>query len=456
MQPRIGSLFSGYGGLTEAVEAVTGGRTVWVSDIDPGACKILAHNYPDTPNLGDITKIDWDDAEDIEILDGGFPCQDLSLAGARAGMRDGTRSGLWAIMCQAIANKRPQLVVIENVRGLLSAAADSDVQPCPWCMGNDPSEPPMRALGAVLADLANLGYDAAWYGLRAADVGAPHGRFRVFIIAWPVGDSEGVIGERGGPVRIERTGNAGAGRGADRPATQDTDGATGGERWVAASGQTAGGGAWADAGGRDRVLADPDGAGLQGPRPAPGRHLSDGCVDADPSGVGWLQTGPEPAGVVGGSDAAVGGDEFAADPIGSGLIGRARNAVGGSVGGVTPTGSGQDDDPYVYIDGYGWDRVESFTGRELSVTNWGEFEPAIRRWEQLTRPAPAPTETGPKGGQRLSPRFVEWMMGLPDGWVTGVPGLTRNEQLKALGNGVVPAQAEAALRHLLGVAGSAR
>lgn len=74
----------------------------------------------------------------------------------------------------------------------------------------------------------------------------------------------------------------------------------------------------------------------------------------------------------------------------------------------------------------------------------------MRRWEAISgRPAPSPTEAGPKGAQRLSPAFVEWMMGLPEGWVTDVPGLTRNEQLKALGNGVVPQQAAAALRSLL-------
>lgn len=81
---------------------------------------------------------------------------------------------------------------------------------------------------------------------------------------------------------------------------------------------------------------------------------------------------------------------------------------------------------------------------------WGKFEPAIRRWEQvLERPAPAPTKPdGKDGAHRLSSRFTEWMMGLPDGWITDV-GLTRNEELKACGNGVVPQQAEMALRFLL-------
>ena len=84
------------------------------------------------------------------------------------------------------------------------------------------------------------------------------------------------------------------------------------------------------------------------------------------------------------------------------------------------------------------------------TTQWGKFEPAIRRWEEtLGRPAPAPTKPdGKDGAHRLSSRFTEWMMGLPDGWITDC-GLTRNEELKACGNGVVPQQAELALRMLL-------
>jgi len=83
--------------------------------------------------------------------------------------------------------------------------------------------------------------------------------------------------------------------------------------------------------------------------------------------------------------------------------------------------------------------------------NWGKFEPAIRRWEALTRPAPAPTKPdGKDDAHRLSAEFTEWMMGLPQGWVTAPEiGLKRNDQLKACGNGVVPQQAELALRILL-------
>lgn len=89
----------------------------------------------------------------------------------------------------------------------------------------------------------------------------------------------------------------------------------------------------------------------------------------------------------------------------------------------------------------------------MDETNWGQFEPAIRRWEQIIgRPAPSPTEpTGKDGNHRLAAKFTEWMMGLPDGHVTSPEiGITRNEQLKACGNGVVPQQAEQALRILIG------
>lgn len=82
--------------------------------------------------------------------------------------------------------------------------------------------------------------------------------------------------------------------------------------------------------------------------------------------------------------------------------------------------------------------------------DWGQFDPAIRRQEAwMGRPAPAPTETGPRGGHRLTGAFAEWLMGLPQGWVMDVPGLSRSEYLQVLGNGVVPQQAEAAFRYLM-------
>lgn len=216
MSIRLGSLFSGYGGLDLAVEMALGPTDpAFVSDIEPGPCAVLAHRFPDAPNLGDITKVDVSALPDVDAVAGGSPCQDMSLAGKRAGMREGTRSGLWSFQCDIIAAKRPKLVVWENVAGALSARAASrrDVEDADrlaverrekgLCSCDEPdgadvcavcglpvgerAEPPanMRGLGRVLADLSNLGYDAAWRLLEAADVGAPHHRAHVFVTAWP-------------------------------------------------------------------------------------------------------------------------------------------------------------------------------------------------------------------------------------------------------------------------------
>ena len=187
---RVMSLFSGYGGLDHGLLSVVEGEVVAVADVDPGACRLLAHRYPGVPNLGDVTKIDWREwVGKVDAITGGTPCQDLSHAGGRAGMRDGTRSGLWVAMRESVAVIRPRLVVWENVRGALSAGADSDMEPCPGCVGDGGGEPILRALGRVLGDLAGLGYDAEWRGVRAADVGYCHSRWRVFVVATPAADA---------------------------------------------------------------------------------------------------------------------------------------------------------------------------------------------------------------------------------------------------------------------------
>lgn len=92
--------------------------------------------------------------------------------------------------------------------------------------------------------------------------------------------------------------------------------------------------------------------------------------------------------------------------------------------------------------------VGTTIGDVIYENAWGEYEPAIRRWESITRPAPDPTKLNAKGNPKLSDEFDEWLMGLPAGWITDVPGITWNETLKACGNGVVPQQAAAGLRFL--------
>lgn len=176
-------MFSGAGGLDMAAEQFFGARTVWHCELDPAASKVLAHRWPGVPNHGDITIIDWSTVEAIEILCGGFPCQDISSAGRQAGMGTGTRSGLWSEFVRAIAALRPRIVIIENVRNLLSVSANRDMEPEPDALGDTRTQPVLRGLGAVLGDLSDLGYDAQWVTVSAASVGAPHKRERVFVLA---------------------------------------------------------------------------------------------------------------------------------------------------------------------------------------------------------------------------------------------------------------------------------
>ena len=195
---KSGELFAGVGGLTMAVEAEFNTETEWFVEFDPAPSKVLEYRWPGVPNYGDVTTVDWAAAPHVDVMAGGFPCQDVSAAGRRRGMKDGTRSGLWAEYLKAIDTIRPDWVLIENVRGLYSAPTDRFVEPCPWCVGDGPDQYALRALDAVLGDLSDIGFDAEWTGLRAADVGAPHGRFRVFILAWP--------GERTPPGTVEDSG----------------------------------------------------------------------------------------------------------------------------------------------------------------------------------------------------------------------------------------------------------
>ena len=126
---RIGSLFSGYGGLDLAAQQYFGGELAWYSEIEPAACTILSAHHPGVPNLGDITKVDWAEVEPIDILTGGYPCQPFSQAGQRKGKED--ERHLWPFVAVAIDALRPRIVVLENVRGHLyprserQAAAES-------------------------------------------------------------------------------------------------------------------------------------------------------------------------------------------------------------------------------------------------------------------------------------------------------------------------------------------
>lgn len=155
---KIGSVFSGIGGLDLAVEAVTGGKVAWHSEIDPYACHVLSARWPGVQNLGDIKDVHHPPS--VDAMCGGFPCQDISVAGKGAGLSGG-KSGLWWEYHRLVEEASPRLVFIENVAALLR-----------------------RGLQQVVGSLSELGFDAEWCSLSASSVGATHRRNRVFVLAY--------------------------------------------------------------------------------------------------------------------------------------------------------------------------------------------------------------------------------------------------------------------------------
>ena len=256
----------------------------------------------------------------------------------------------------------------------------------------------------VVRDLHQLGYDIQWTLLRASDIGACHQRARLFILGVERERRVCSRAGRGGPAAHPRDGTDGAlplggvvGTGGKPVRTDSVRGPVPRER---------------NDGGGTRLR--PDLTLL----PTPGANLGDNGGPQDPDkrragghsvsiedAVHGLKLRPTPA--------------LRIVPPETALAGGPREATG-----VEPLGCGCED--------------------------WGPYAPAVHRHElALGRVAPSPVGVGPSGKPRLSAFAVEWVMGLPDGWVTDTPGITRNEALKALGNGVVPAQAEAAIRHML-------
>lgn len=165
MNGEIVSLFSGIGGLELGLERAGLGKTTHQVETDGPALQVLAGRFPHVERRHDIREFVATDI-DADIIAGGFPCQDASIASGpqRLGM-EGTRTGLWSEMRRIISQTRPRWVVAENVSGLLN-----------------------KGFGAVLRDLANIGYDAEWHCIPAGFVGAPHPRWRLFVVAYPAGE----------------------------------------------------------------------------------------------------------------------------------------------------------------------------------------------------------------------------------------------------------------------------
>jgi DNA (cytosine-5)-methyltransferase 1 len=300
------------------------GDLAWYAEIEPAACRVLEAHHPGVPNLGDITKINWDEVEPVDIITGGYPCQPFSQAGNRKGKDD--ERHLWPFVRDAIRTLRPGYAILENVAGHLTLG-----------------------FGDVLADLAAIGWDAEWTVVRASDVGACHRRERLFILAHADGSGLQIHGREG-------------------------ETSTRQQRHVGAS---------------DSALT----AHTNSARSELSRPIS-------------METEER-------------GNDVARTVI--------QNIVARECAGV--------------------EEDQDSTGSRS--TDYGPYGPAVERWgRRIGRRPPTPMICRPDDRPRLNPVFVEWMMGLPEGWVTG-HGLSTAQCLKMLGNGVVPQQAAHAIWHLL-------
>jgi DNA (cytosine-5)-methyltransferase 1 len=188
----IGSLFSGIGGLELGLEWAGLGPTLWQVEQDAYCRAVLAKHWPAARRFEDVRAVGVSELGAVDVLCGGFPCQDASkVSRSRAGI-DGDKTGLWSEYARLIREIRPRYAVLENVPALL-----------------------VRGFDRVLGDLAACGYDAEWQCLTAASVGAPHIRDRLFVVAYPGG---GRHGAPQAPVFAGRTGALLHGRWRDEPA----------------------------------------------------------------------------------------------------------------------------------------------------------------------------------------------------------------------------------------------
>lgn len=395
--PTIGSLCTGYGGLDMGtLAAFGGGRIAWVAENDSNMSTLLQRRLPSLENFGDLNNIDWGMIPRVDIITAGFPCQDISSAGKRAGIQKGKRSGLFYRVMDAVRVLRPDYVVLENVAALR------------WKDGG---------LGEVLTYLAEAGYDVFWTSIRASDIGAPHRRERIFILARPcdrfaetgteLPGHESAIVSNAGRLR----------RHPDRVRSRAPEG-------DGTASQLAG-------------YRDPVSRSSSSSRQ---RHLS---LVTDTDDIGSDQRISQQQGFKGKSRAHRGGHRIVADSLGGRQSQEPSRDRAAALG--TGAGTGHRDDPG--NDASRTDQLE----RSPGLLDWGVYAEAIRRWESiLGHPAPHPTEPGRTGRPRLSPLFVEWMMGVPEASITGEDlALSRSAQLQALGNGVVPQQAALAVRDLL-------
>lgn len=170
---KVLDLFSGIGGFSLGLERTGGFETVAFCEIEEFPREVLKKHWPEVPCYHDVRELTAEqltaDGIAVDVITGGFPCQDISIAGQQAGIGEGTRSGLWSEIVRLIGELRPRYILVENVANLL----------------NGPSEKRGGWFGRILTDLAEVGYDAEWHCISASALGACHHRDRVWLIAHP-------------------------------------------------------------------------------------------------------------------------------------------------------------------------------------------------------------------------------------------------------------------------------
>lgn len=397
---RVGSLCTGYGGLDIAVDQVLGGKTVWISDVDKYASSLIAERFPNVPNIGDLTTVDWRELEPIDVLTAGFPCQPFSHAGNRKGETDDRH--LWPYIATAIRVLRPRYVVLENVRGHLTLGFDR-----------------------VLGDLAGIGFDVEWAVVSAAQVGACHKRERLFIVAADA-DAAGSQGQEPTQRRHLPTGGA----------TADTSGGQQSGPTVTNHGLPESGellptptpftnsnteqpGEWLQ---RRADVVERTGTHHGLPLAVAAQSITDGTPISQANPMESLcKPSANPA------ETTTQPSTYAL-PVSTGRKKSAANSrdISRKSTAEKPT------------------TIDKLPTGSPNTTDFGMYAAAVNRWAGVIgRPPPDPTSGG-----RLNPVFVEWMMGLPEGWVTGLD-ISHTQQLKLLGNGVVPQQAAGAVAALV-------
>lgn len=421
---KIGSMFSGIDGLALAAQMVTCGRVIWHAEIDPEACSILHSHWP-VVNVGDVTSIDWSQVERPDMIVGGFPCQDLSLAGKGKGIH-GERSGLWKSLRDAVRVLRPSLLYVENVPALIT-----------------------RGLDVVAADLAEIGYCFEWACHSSASIGAAHRRERFFLLATP--NEGGLIRPSAHPygVRIRYV-----------------------EQWLTSRWETGGvrneGFAEpVDDGSAIKHAADSAGVGRTGEGFEQWQRSVDGALGAwdaaDSAGTGREgsdEQRSEQRFVAGSSPDSAGErwqwqhevthetrrsePEHAADGDGDGQQGQSsRYGTDGCLG-VEPGDDVDGRSPGVLSDFvWGGNRAVGELDREEGAADRDPQDDADEDAEQEDDDA---LVRGADGQWLwLNPDFVEWMMGYPPEWTELA---SRRGRIRCLGNAVQPQTAAHALIQL--------